>query len=106
MPGDAATMDLLKEMKEQVTTLMSKVEALQQKQTSETSPMVQEGKTTTMRTYPGIGAIIEVYTGFFGGSILHHIGKHRPQKRVDHVGVPNCDSIRCPKLDLVSYCAE
>ena len=43
-PEDAttSTMDLLKEMKEQMATLTSKVETLQQKQASDASLMVQE----------------------------------------------------------------
>ena len=43
-PEDTATstMDLLKEMKEQMATLTSKVETLQQKQASDASVMVQE----------------------------------------------------------------
>ena len=43
-PEDAttSTMDLLKEMKEQMATLTSKVETLQQKQVSDASLMVQE----------------------------------------------------------------
>ena len=44
-PEDAttSTTDLLKEMKEQMATLTSKVETLQQKHASDASLMVQEG---------------------------------------------------------------
>ena len=55
-PEDAttSTMDLLKEMKEQMATLTSKVETLQQKQASDASLIVQEEEGNEDKNYLGV----------------------------------------------------
>ena len=63
MTQPEAMMDLLKEMKEQIIMLMSKVEEFQQKQQSHGTYMRKE-KTTMMKVQPGICDADRVYAAF------------------------------------------
>ena len=103
-PEDAttSTMDLLKEMKEQMATLTSKVETLQQKQASDASFMVQEEEDNEDDELSGsLVSLSESTHAFLEAAFSTTLTNADRKKRVDRVGVPDCDSIRCPKLDPV-----
>ena len=100
-PEDATTitMDLLKEMKEQMATLTSKVETLQQKQASDASLMIQEEEDDELSG--SLVSLSESMHAFLEAAFSTTLTNADRKKRVDRVCVPNCDSIRCPKLDPV-----
>ena len=103
-PEDAttSTMDLLKKMKEQMATLTSKVETLQQKQASDASLMVQEEEDNEDDELSGsLVSLSESTHAFLEAAFSTTLTNADRKKRVDRVGVPDCDSIRCPKLDPV-----
>ena len=103
-PEDAttSTMDLLKEMKEQMATLTSKVETLQQKQASDASLMVQEEEDNEDEELSGsLVSLSDSTHAFLEVAFSTTLTNADRKKRVDHVGVPECDSIRYPKLDPV-----
>ena len=96
-----STMDLLKEMKEQMATLMSKVETLQQKQASDASLMVQEEDNEEEELSGSLVSLLESTHAFLEAAFSTTLTNADRKGRVDRVGVPDCDSIRCPKLDPV-----
>ena len=103
-PEDTATstMDLLKEMKEQMATLTSKVETLQQKQASDVSVMVQEEEDNEDEDLSGnLVSLSESTHAFLEAAFSPTLANADRKGRVSRVGVPGCDSIRCPKLDPV-----
>ena len=103
-PEDTATstMDLLKEMKEQMAMLTSKVEMLQQKQASDVSVMVQEEEDNEDEYLSGnLVSLSESTHAFLKAAFFTMSANTDHKKQVSRVGVPDCDSIRCPKLDPI-----
>ena len=100
-PENAATMYLLKEMKEQMTSLTSKVEALQQKQASDLSFMVQEEDSKIEDLSESLVSLSESTKAFLEAALFATLTNTDRRKWVDHVGVPDYNSIQCPKLDPV-----
>ena len=97
-----STMDLLKEMKEQMATLTSKVETLQQKQVSDASLMVQEEEDNEDEELSGsLVSLSESTHAFLEAAFSTMLTNADHKKQVDRVGVPDCNNIRCPKLDPV-----
>ena len=97
-----STMDLLKEMKEQMVMLTSKVETLQQKQASDASLMVQEEEDNEDDKLSGsLVSLSESTHAFLEAAFSTTLTNADRKKRVDRVGVRDCNSIRCPKLDPV-----
>ena len=94
-------MDLLKEMKEQMATLTSKVETLQQKQASDASVMVQEEDNEDEDLSGNLVSLSESMHAFLKETFSTTLANMDRKKQVSHVGVPDCDSIWCPKLDPV-----
>lgn len=97
-----STLDLLKEMKEQMAALTSKVETLQQKQASDASVMVQEEEDNEVEDLSGnLVSLSESTHAFLEAAFSTMLANAGRKKQVSRVGVPDCDSIQCPKLDPV-----
>ena len=78
--------------------LTSKVETLQQKQASDVSVMVQEEDNKDEDLSGNLVSLSESMHTFLKAAFSTTSTNANCKKRVSHVGVPDCDSIRCPKL--------
>ena len=95
---ETTTIDLLKAMQQQMVSLQSKVDEMQQKQhtTAMDHEAVEEGD--------GSGNLIELSEttkSFLEAAFSATVANTDRKKQLDRIGVPDCDAIRCPKLDQV-----
>ena len=97
MTQPEATMDL---WKEQIATLMSKMEELQQKQVAlESSHMVYDDNDEGPAG--NLVMLTESMQAFLEAALSTTFANADRKKWVKCIGVPDCDSIWCSKLDPV-----
>ena len=96
-----STVVLKKEMKDQIAALIAMVEELQHNQTWNSSLTVQEEEEENAMGPGNLVALMEFIQAFLKASLSTTLANADCTKRVDHIGVLDCDSIWCPKLDPV-----
>ena len=84
-----------------MATLMSKVGIIQQKQEDvESSHMVQEkGHDDNDEGLGTLVALTESTQAFLEAAFSSMLANADHKKQIEYIGVPDCDSIQCPKLD-------
>ena len=92
------TIDLLKEMQQQMVSLQSKVDKMQQKQheTAVDHKVIEDED--------GSGNLVELSEttkSFLEAAFSTTVANTDCKKWLDRIRVPDCDVIRCPKLDQV-----
>ena len=95
---EKTTVELLKEMQRQMVSLQSKVDEMQQKQ----HPTAVDHE--AIEDEDGSGNLVELSEttkSFLEAAFSATVANTDRKKRLDRIGVPDCDAIRCPKLDQV-----
>ena len=90
--------ELLKKMQRQMVSLQSKVDEMQQKQ----HPTAVDHE--AIEDEDGSGNLVELSEttkSFLEAAFSTTVANIDRKKRLDWIGVPDCDAIRCPKLDQV-----
>ena len=104
MSGDESatyTASLLREMKDQITALTTKVEELEHNQARDSS-LTTQGEYEDDATGPGnLVTLTESTQAFLEAAFSAMLAYADRKKQVEWIDVPDCDSIRCPKLDPV-----
>ena len=101
-PTQTDTNQLIQEMMKQMTALQEKVEAIQKNPSSGDSNSRQkdsddEGDDSSGR----LVQLTETTKSFLEAAFSGTMSNEDRRKRVEKVGVPDCDQVRCPKLDGV-----
>ena len=86
-------------MKDQIAALPAKVEELQCSQSGEPSHTVREEDEDDDKGPGNLVTLTESTQVFLEASFSATLANADHKKRVECIGVPDCDSIRCPKLD-------
>ena len=94
------TNELLREMVTKVTRLTEKVDSLE-KRTMEPSGSTVDSEEETEEDPGGLVPLTETTKTFLEAAFSGTLSNTDRKKRVDKIGVPDCDQIRCPKLDGV-----
>ena len=92
------TIDLLKEMQRQMVSIQIKVDEMQQKQ----HPTAVDHE--VIEDEVGSGNLVELSEttkSFLETAFSATVANTERKKWLDRIGVPDCDTIRCPKLDQV-----
>ena len=95
---EKTTIDLLKEMQRQMVSLQSKVDEMQQKQ----HPTAVDHE--AIEDEDGLGNLVELSKttkSFLEAAFSTTVANTDRKKRLDWIGVPDCDAVRYPKLDQV-----
>ena len=104
MSGDesaTSTASLLREMKDQIIALTTKVEELEHNQAGD-SGLTTQGEDEDDATGPGnLVTLTESTQAFLEAAFSATLANADRKKWVERIGVPDCDSIRCLKLDPV-----
>ena len=96
------TNTLLKQMMEQMNKLQEQVNTLQSKQsTSTTAPATGMETDEVEQEEGGLVEVSEATQAFLGAAFSGIMDNDDRRKRIKRIGVPDCDQIRCPKLDGV-----
>ena len=93
----AATIDVLKEMKDQMAALSAKMEELQRSHSGEPSHTVQEEDEDDDNGPGNLVTLTESTQVFLEAAFSATLANADRKKRVERIGVSDCDSIRCPK---------
>ena len=98
MANEQETNKLIQEMMKQMTTFQEKVEAIQKNpSTKSKGDSDDEMKVGT----DGLMELSETTKVFLEAAFTATMSNKDHKKRIGRIGVPNCDQIRCPKLDGV-----
>jgi len=98
--GDSSeTNRLMQEMMKQMEALQEKVDAIQKNST--TPPEVGESEDEMESNSGGLVGLSEPTKTFLEAAFSAVMSNEDRKKRVGKVGIPDCDQIRCPKLDGV-----
>ena len=96
------TNQLIKEMMKQMTALQEKVEPIQKNPPSKDLNSRQKDSDNEMGDSSGrLVQLTETIKSFLEAAFSGTIFNEGRRKRVEKVGVPDCDQVRCPKLDRV-----
>ena len=104
MSGDksvTSTASLLREMKDQITVLTTKVEELEHNQAGDSGLTTQVEDEDDAMGPGNLVTLMESTQAFLEAAISTMLANTDRKKWVERIGVPDCDSIRCPKLDPV-----
>ena len=98
--GEKTTKELLKKMQQQMVSLQTQVNEMHQQQKQQSTAVDHEA----VEDKDGLGYLVELLemTKSFleaAFSAITAIIYHK--MRLDWIGIPDCDAIRCPKLDQV-----
>ena len=94
------TNELLREMMKQVTRLNEKVDIIEKRSTDPTGSR-GDSEEETEEDSGGLVQLTEATKTFIKAAFSGTLSNADRKKRVDKVGVPDCDQICCPKLDGV-----
>ena len=94
------TNELLREMMKQVTRLNKTVDTIEKRSTDPTGSR-GDSEEETEEDSGGLVQLTEATKTFLEAAFSGTLSNADRKKRVDKVGVPDCDQIRCPKLDGV-----
>ena len=95
------TNTLLKQMMEQMNKLQEQVNTLQSKQSTNTAPGTGMETDEVEQEEGGLVEVSEATQAFLGAAFSGIMDNDDRRKRIKRIGVPDCDQIRCPKLDGV-----
>ena len=98
--GKSDTNCLLQDMMKQMTALQEKVEAMQSSR-NEVSNSINESDDEKEDGDGGLVQLTETTKTFLEAAFSGTMTNTDRKKRVKKIGVPECDQIRCPKLDRV-----
>ena len=98
--GKSDTNRLLQDMMKQMTVLQEKAEAIQSSR-NEVSNSRNESDDEKEDGDGGLVQLTETTKTFLEATFSSMMTNADRKKRVEKIGVPNCDQIRCPKLDGV-----
>ena len=97
--NDATTNQLLQEMMKQMSVLQEKVDTIQKNPpTLEPRPNSDDEMEATSG---GLMQLTETTKTFLEAAFSTTMLNENRRKRVEKIGVPDCDQVRCPKLDGV-----
>jgi len=91
---------LLKQMMEQMNKLQEQVNTLQSKQSTTAAATGMETDDVEHEE-GGLVEVSEATQAFLGAAFSGTMDNEDRRKRIRRIGVPDCDQIRCPKLDGV-----
>ena len=94
------TLELSKEMKQQMVSLQSKVNEMQQQQKQHSTA----GDHEEMEDEDSSGDLVELSEttkAFLKAAFSGTVTNADRKKRLNQIGIPDCDTIKCPKLDQV-----
>ena len=95
----ALTEDLMREMKEQMTRLREQMEAMRaERRVHRSEPDESDGEIEGNAT---LVTLSEATKAFLETAFSSEMTNSDRRKRVEKFGVPECDAVRCPKLDPV-----
>jgi len=94
------TNTLLKQMMEQMNKLQEQVNTLQNKQSTTAAATSMETDDVEQEE-GGLVEVLEATQAFLGAAFSGMMDNEDRRKRIRRIGVPDCDQIRCPKLDGV-----
>ena len=105
MSGDetaTSTVILLKKMKDQMTVLIAKLEELEHNQAGDLG-LTTQGEEEDDATGSGndLVTLMESTQAFLKAAFSATLVNTDHKEWVERIGVPDCNSIRCPKLDPV-----
>ena len=98
--GEKTTLELLKEMKQQMVSLQSKVNEMQQQQKQHSTA----GDHKEIEDEDSLGDLVELLEttkAFLEAAFSRTVANADRKKWLNRIGIPDCDAIRCPKLDQV-----
>ena len=98
--GEKTTIELSKEMQQQMVSLQTQVNEMQQQQKQQSTAVDHKA----IEDKDGLGYLVEhseTIKSFLEAAFSAIIVYTNHKKWLDRIGVPDCDSIRCPKLDQV-----
>ena len=95
------TNSLLKQMMEQMSQLQEQVNTLQSQQEAVTGAVVMAETEEGEHDDGGLVEVTDATRTFLGAAFSAMMDNEDRKKRIRRIGVPNCDQIRCPKLDGV-----
>ena len=95
------TNKLIQEMMKQMTTLQEKVDAIQKNPPTSESKLGGDSDNEMEVGTDGLVELMETTKTFLEAAFTATMSNEDRKKRVGRIGVPNCDQIRCPKLDGV-----
>ena len=101
-PTQTDTNQLIQEMMKQMTALQEKVEAIQKNPSS--GDLISRQKDSDDEGDDSFGWLVqltETTKSFLEAAFSGTMSNEDRRKRVEKVGVPDCDQVRCPKLDGV-----
>ena len=92
------TIELLKEMQQQMVPLQSKVDEMQQKQhpTAVDHEAIEDEDGSE-----NLVELLETTKSFLEAAFSMTVANTDRKKQLDQIGIPDCEAIRCPKLDQV-----
>ena len=97
MSGDDSTQKLLEEMKKHMSELQGQVEFMQHAGTSTSFEEPGEEDLTTGE----LVALSEQTRSFLEAAFSATLSNADRKKGIANIGIPDCDKIRCHKLDLM-----
>ena len=99
-PAQTDTNQLIQEMMKQMTALQEKVEAIQKNPSSGDSNSRQKDSNDEGDDSSGrLVQLTETTKSFLEAAFSGTMSNEDRRKRVKKIGVPDCDQVRCPKLN-------